>query len=282
MGDGMTQAGSGRLPEFADPPVVEVALSVQFESPVLTGPLLWRRWSQIEGEFPQVQEVPPILSVIETFDEPSPRARPQVEVRVSDAPLPVRLWMITSAKTELIQLQQDRFGYNWRKLRPDDEYPRYHSIRDKFSKQWTSFEQFVVASKLETIKPIQCEITYINHIKRAGVWKIHGEIEKVIPSATPQLTEGFLPSPEAVRFAPKYIIPAADGTPYGRLHVSVSPVYLTEGTEPIFFMDLTARAAPQETTLDGILETLDMAHEWVVRGFATLTSSEMHLAWRRK
>ena len=283
MGDGMThaRAGSGRLPKFSTPPVVEVALSVQFESPVLAAPLLWRRWSQVDDQFPHVQEVPPVIPVIETFDQPPRTGGPHVELRVSSAPLPIRLWMMTSSKTELVQLQPDRFGYNWRKLSPKDQYPSYAVIRGKFSTQWTDFERFIAENKLERLAPVQCEVTYVNHIRSQGIWADHSEIQKVIPSLTPQLTEGFLPSPEAVRYAPSYLIPGADGTPFGRLHVAVNSVYLPEETEPIIYMQLTARAAPNEENLKGILQTLDVGHEWIVRGFATLTSSEMHDAWRR-
>ena len=275
------RSGADRLPKFSKPPVVEVALSVQFEVPILAGPLLWRRWSQIEGQFPHVQEVPPVLPVIERFDEPSRAGGPHVELRVSSAPLPARLWMMTSSKTELVQLQPDRFGYNWRKLSPKDDYPSYAAIRDKFAMQWTDFERFVGSNDLEPLAPVQCEVTYVNHIKGEGIWKYHGEVEKVIPSVTPRLTEGFLPAPESVRHSSNYVIPGSDGRPVGRLHVGIDPIYLPEETEPTIKMQLTGRTAPQDSNLKGILETLDLGHEWIVRAFATLTSSEMHDVWRR-
>ena len=63
MSDGLTRPP---LPDFADPPVVEVALGVQFQPPVELSPLdlgpLRERW---RDRFPRLEQQPPLPPVVE-------------------------------------------------------------------------------------------------------------------------------------------------------------------------------------------------------------------------
>ena len=271
---------SGPLPEFKSPPVVEVAVSIQFKAPVLTGPsqILW--WSQVREKFPKLEQVPPLPRTVETF-EPHRSSTPQITLQVSKTPPTPRILMVEQSEAELIQVQQDRFGYNWRKLKPEHTYPRYLSIRNEFVKQLTAFEQFLASEHLEKIVPTQCEVMYVNQIFKEGVWQQHGELHKVIPSVTPHLSENFLPAPESMQFLFNYLIVNEEQKPLGRLYVSVEPSFRASDMEPIFLMSLVARGAPRSEGLEELLRTLDMEHEYIVRGFTALTSPEMHKAWRR-
>ena len=189
--------------------------------------------------------------------------------------------MVNEPGTEVLQIQEDRFGYSWRKLRPDHEYPRYVNIRENFERELAGFQNFLSKEGLGTLSPVQCEVTYVNVILSEGVWDSHSDLGKIIPSATPRLTEGFLPPPEQVRYASQYIISGEGGVPRGRLYVSAEPGYLLDDERLMYLMKLTVRGAPQGHGSDGIIETMDLGHEWIVQGFATLTSGEMHRAWRR-
>ena len=62
-----TTGGHKPLPEFEGPPVVEVAVSVQFDAPVLDGPLIALRWGQVRDRFPLREETSPLTPTIETF-----------------------------------------------------------------------------------------------------------------------------------------------------------------------------------------------------------------------
>ncbi len=267
------------LPEYEEPPVVEVAVMVQFEAPTLGIPQIMRWWSQIQHQFPGFEQAPPIPPATESF-ESLKIPQPLVQFQLLDS-LPVpRVFIKKASDTELIQIQQDRFGYSWRKLKPDNDYPRYVSIRETFLQQLVFFEEFLASDHLEAMNSTLCEVTYVNHILGSGVWHGHSELYKVIPFVTPRLSENFLPLPEDIQFAARYII-RTNKAPLGRLYVSVEPRFLTADMTPIFLMRLTARGAPQGLGQAGILKTLDLGHEWIVRAFTTLTSPEMHKAWRR-
>ena len=266
------------LPEFEKPPVVEVAVSVQFNPPVLNGPLLMLWWIQVRDRFPKFELAAPLPSSIETFEGPQ---EPRIDFRISDAPPTPRLLMVSESDTEVIQIQENIFGCSWRKLSPEHEYPRYEDIRDKFHRELTAFQTFLRDEGLGHLSPAQCEVTYVNVIQPEGISDIHSDLGKIIPSATPRLTEGFLPAPEQTRYSSQYIIPGAGKVPLGRLHVRAQPSYLLSDKTPMYLLTLTFRGCPQGSDTAAIIETMGLGHEWIVRGFATLTSSEMHRIWRR-
>ena len=266
------------LPDFKKPPVVEVAVSVQFDEPAISGPLLMLRWSQVRNNFPKYEEAPPIPLDIETFDGPR---EPRFEFEISDAPPTPRFFMKSESESEILQIQENMFGYGWRKLATTDEYPRYKKIISGFKRELAAFQTFLSEENLEDISPVQCEVTYVNLILPEDVWISHSEFGKIIPSAAPRLTEGFLPPSEQSRYAAQYVMPRGDGSPPGRLYVSVEPGYIMGEKTPMYIMKLTARGAPQGRCCAGVIKTMDIGHEWIVRGFTTLTSREMHQAWER-
>lgn len=263
------------------PPVVEVAVMVQFDAPVLRLPQIVRWWSQVQDEFPGFEQAPPIPPATESFGI-SKTPQPLVQFQLLDTPPVPRVFIKKATDTELIQIQQDRFGYSWRKLKSDDDYPRYMAIRSSFMKQLASFDKLLAREHLEAMNPTLCEVTYVNHILGSGVCHGHNELYKVIPSVTPRLSDNFLPLPEDMQFSARYVISTSKTHPLGRLYVNVEPRFLTADMTPIFLMRLTARGAPEGPSHAAILKTLDLGHEWIVRAFTTLTSPEMHKVWRRK
>ena len=95
------------LPDYENPPVVEVAACVQF-APIkeLAGAHLGAYWARIRAPFSRVQEQSPMAHVVEPEDL-SPARGPQVEF-AHELPLP-RTWFSIPNGTELIQVQRDRF-----------------------------------------------------------------------------------------------------------------------------------------------------------------------------
>src|SRR6266566_1973662 len=145
----MSEAKAG-LPEYESPPVIEVVLSVQFESmDDMHAPQLGLLWSQFRKDFPRVEQHPPIPSVVETFGQ-TLSARPGFQIEMSELPFPFlpRLWFLNESGTELVQVQQDRFIHNWRKTDSGQQYPRYEYIRGRFNSELQLFSSFLEAEKL--------------------------------------------------------------------------------------------------------------------------------------
>ena len=67
----------------------------------------------------------------------------------------------------------------------------------------------------------------------------------------------------------------------GRLHVNAIPGVRQRDKKKILRLELTACGKPLESSIDASLSWIDLGHEWVVRGFTSLTRSEMHEKWGR-
>jgi uncharacterized protein (TIGR04255 family) len=268
------------LPSFDDPPVVEVALSVQFEAvESLRTAHLGLFWAGVRSEFPVTEEHWPLEDAVERF-EGAARQRIKFEIRTPGKPPVPRLWLLNQDGTELIQLQSTRFSRNWRKVGDSERYPRYENqIRPKFLSGFEAFSEFVREQRLGPLKVNQCEVTYVNHIESGKGWSAFSEMGKVFPGLAMRYSDDTMGVPEQLSASWQYVITGPDGTGVGRLHASVEPAVSTESKRDLLRATLTARAAPFDP--EQPLKTLDLCREWIVRGFASITSSEMHKIWRR-
>lgn len=269
------------LPEFDNPPVVEVALSVQFESLTeLRTPQLGLLWSKFRGRFPKLEEQAPLAPMRERFGVAGER-KPRVQFEVlREAPVP-RCWFLTDDGTELIQVQQDRFVRNWRKVGESGDYPRFDYIRSTFRKDFEEFERFARDEQIGEPHANQCEVTYVNHILAGSGSDNERDPSKILTVFETKYSEEFLPSLEEGRVSGAYVIPGTDGTPLGRLRFSIEPAFRHSDGQQILVLNLVARGQPDGKGMDGIMNFFDTGREWIVRGFAAITTPEMHKIWGR-
>ncbi|MCH8270486.1 MAG: TIGR04255 family protein, partial [Planctomycetes bacterium] len=146
MSSEAVNANPETLPEFDDPPVVEVALSVQFESLEITPAHLGLiALAMRENGYNRIELKPPLSQVFEYFGPPPP---PESKVTFEIGPPPPRHWFVNDDSSELVQLQQDRLIQNWRKVPGSKPYPRFETIRPKFEKQARDLIVFIDREQL--------------------------------------------------------------------------------------------------------------------------------------
>ena len=119
-------------PDFPNAPLIEVALSVQFQPlPLYTSAHAGEFWQKIRDDFPVTQEQPPIPQVNEFFgsNRPSPGF---IDIGLNFGLTGLRSWFMSEDGGFLIQIQRNRFVLNWRKTGPNPTYPRYEPIRKMF------------------------------------------------------------------------------------------------------------------------------------------------------
>lgn len=269
------------FPSFKRPPVTEVVIATHFRGGDEIAPVrLGRLAEQLENRgFPRIERKlpyePPIENVAAAVGEPS------VSLEfVGELPRP-RHWFLNDRGDEVLQVQSDWFACNWRKVTPEAEYGRWES-------RWNSFDDAyaLVSSELwpgVAIDHRQVEVTYVNHIAPNAGWQTFEDVAKVFSTVAAPLDEAdkFLPSPERTDIRQSFVI-HVDDNPVGRLHAVITSSYRLPNPEPIFTMNLTARGAPLGAGIDGVRRFADVAHEWIVRSFAELTTATMHKAWERE
>jgi uncharacterized protein (TIGR04255 family) len=273
-----------RLPEYEEPPVVEVGISLQFKAlEALRAPLFGLLWNvfRIEG-YSHIEEHGELEEAFEDFEGSSV---PKVGVRVQtfdDAPPPPRVWFLNEAQNELIQVQRDRLIVNWRRGANSEPYPRYPHIIERFRSALATFVEFAKSEKVGAVVPTQCEVTYVNHMPSGLGWSKHGELSRVVTTWENRYSDGFLATPEDIGFRARYRMDDDTGRPLGRLHVLLQPAFNAVGGQPIFVLNLTARGKPEPADSAGLFRMFDHEHQWIVRGFTSITTKHMHELWRRR
>jgi len=261
------------LPKFENPPVVEVALSVQFDRLEASTTQFGLAWQRFRDRFGTVEEKPELEPSFERFDPPK-KAVPGVSFKFNAFSVP-RLWFLNDSGNELLQLQRDRFVRNWRKTEGQPDYPQYDNLRGAFLADWTQFVSFVSEELRTQPVPNQVEVTYVNIIESIGG-------NSILTCLSETYSDDYLTAAEASEIQLRYVLSDDENRPWGRLHIASAPVVRTVDDEPVVRLSLTARGAPGEKNTDGAMQALDACHVAVVRGFASVTSTQMHSTWGRR
>lgn len=271
------------LPSFKIPPVIETVLGVQFDPLTeLQSCHLGALWERMfRAEFPLTEDRAPLDPVVETYGAPQ-TAIPRLRLQMVERPPVPRCWFVKADGSELVQVQQDRFIHNWRKRGERDEYPRYENIRLQFSTEMEKFQEFLTDEGFGKIHANQWEVTYVNHVPANSIFSAHGEIKKLISIFSMNFSDNFLENPESIQFSGRHLIRNDAGEFIGRLHITAQPVFRTQDDSPLIILTLTARGKPLEDSFEGILSSLDLGRQYVVRGFASITTKEAHAVWERE
>lgn len=262
------------LPLFMSPPVIETVHGVQFapldKFHVLHFGLFW---SKIRSEYPSIQIKPPLGPIVEKFDA---RSQPAFGIEFVQQP-ELRCWYIDHTENHLIQIQKERFHFNWKKVTGQDSYPQYESLSPRFVSEWGKFCNFLREEGLAEPEVTQCEVTYVNHLERGKGWNAYSELHQVFSVISSLESPKVLIDPESWSFDLDYIIPE----PKGRLHINARPAIRREDGKEIIQLTLTARGKPLANGIQSITDWLEVGHQWIVKGFTDITTPAMHKLWGR-
>jgi uncharacterized protein (TIGR04255 family) len=262
-----SDAGPGTaLPDYVQPPLVEVALGVMFRPLAALNFAgladLRTRWSD---DYPVTQQQPPLppSSIV------GQGAFPMV-VEVG-AP-PIRVWLLNESQDRLVQVQQDRLVANWRATDGAGGYPRYETLRRDFEARWDDFQQFLLERVPGGARPLTVEVTYINVIEPLSAQPV--AISDVLRAHQP--ISSHLDAPVQSNVAYAFDLAAIDGYPS---QVTLSAAPDTSRSPSPLILQISANAAAAEGKQ--LFEVLDTAHEHVVRLFDEVTTEPMRNRWGR-
>jgi uncharacterized protein (TIGR04255 family) len=235
-----------RIADFRNPPVREVVVGVQFDLNNLKTSHIALFGNTLRAEFPHLEEVPPLPK---TFLGNS-LALPSTS--------PLRLLLHNEARTQLVQLQTERFHVNWRATdAAEGQYPEYGQVKENFFKQWNQFNVFCEESQLGRPIATMYEYTYFNDIanKQALSWL---NIQSL--------------GEEAEDFNVQLRFPAAECN--GELHVRAGTALKLSNNSPITLLEFTVRGLPGPSpATSGEFETwCDCARSRIVKTFVSSTA----------
>jgi uncharacterized protein (TIGR04255 family) len=138
--------------EFNNAPVAEVVVGAQFEGITFENRYLYDFYQKIKSDFPFIQEQQPLPSVIEKIDVPN-------ENRIIQG-FNTRKFFISKPQNKLIQLQPDKFLFNWRRTNNNSEYPHFSVVLNEFLSVYSKLNSDLnLNARLN-----QLEVTYVDHI----------------------------------------------------------------------------------------------------------------------
>lgn len=163
--------------DFAKPPVEEVVLSVLFKSlDSLLAPQLGAIWQELRKDgFVKLAEHPPVPSIVEEF----PNRVGQPQLHIDQTPPLARIWFVHEDETRIIQVQRDRFTFNWRKTEDNPVYPGFSTIFRKFESFYNRFCQIIQNHEIGKVVPSQYELTYIDQLFQGDGWNTLEDLGKI-------------------------------------------------------------------------------------------------------
>ncbi|MGB7414719.1 MAG: TIGR04255 family protein [Thermosynechococcaceae cyanobacterium] len=271
----MVEADTTTLPIYEKPPITEVACSILFPQIVnMRSPHIGLLWQRFQAEYPICEDVAPITSRLEVFGSQKGEAK----LELSNLPPLPRVWFISEDNTRLVQVQRDRFIYNWRKANSDSKYPRYSYLIQSFQSHLEEFDSFLRDANLEPVQPIQYELTYVNQIPQGESWSTFEDIGKFFPDIHWKTSSSrFLEKPQSISWSTVFELPDK----VGRLYASVKPGHSDE--KLVISFELTVRGIGNYKSKDQLQDWFDIAHESIVCSFADLTHEEVQVkVWQRR
>lgn len=272
-----------KCPKFNKPPVVETVLGVQF--PELDGfrAVHFGRFGETLGtRYPKVTDCAR-LNPIHKERFPRAPAIPGPHFQVMQGSPLNRTWFTSKTGSELIQLQPDRFLFNWKDQ--GGNYPSYETNSQEFFKEFEAFCKFCEKQEdLSTPQPEICEVTYVNHIDPINDETVIDLAGQVYSGLQWKTAREFLPMPDSVTFNRTYVISDRE-KPIGRLYVESSIAMRREDKNLFEFilLKLTGRVNHDPSDERDLRASLRIAHDWVVRGFAELTDHNIQQdRWERQ
>lgn len=243
-------------PKFTNPPLIERAVTVAFkklERFTLGDYGLF--WSSLRDDFPLSEAAPPVVQELETYEGFKP-TQAQIQI-LPDNTLP-RAFFRNPEKGELIQVQPDRFSFNWIKTSSDHSYPHSEAVLTQFFSLLDRFIKFAAEHQLGEIVPIQCELTNVNVVPVTDVGESFADVATVV--RVPDLDQAYRGLRlESQMAGAKHLIVDDSGNPIGRVHSIGQPSIQIATAELAFRFDITARGAPLGLGVQGVEAFLERA-----------------------
>ncbi|MEH2104663.1 TIGR04255 family protein [Nostoc sp.] len=244
------------IAEFIKSPLTEVVCGVEFSAPEFSAVHFGLYWQRIREQFPvPPQDLPPIVDID----------------LLPTLPKLCRVWFESADKRQLIQLQANRFHYNWRRQSEAEKYPHFEDIYPKFEQEWQIFQNWWIELTGLPLQPVHYELTYLNQLDKNFGWNNPGDTSKIFTFAGKEWN-GFLKKPRLYSSALEFILP----NNLGILTVSLNSRLRIEDNSFLMFFELTSRSVD---TSYNFTDWFHAAHEYTVKAFLDLIQEEIKHEW---
>jgi uncharacterized protein (TIGR04255 family) len=263
-------------PKFNEPPLVEQAIVVAFDAvqgfELSDYGLFWR---EIREDFPLTETASRLETAVESFDQ-----NMMLETSITFMPMAMPRAFYRNSTGGLVQLQNDRLGYNWVK-NDANEYPHFESTRATFNELFEKLVSYCRTRDLPELKIRQCEVTNLNIIPVKDFGDSFADIGKAFVVDPLDMKVPFLINETYTRARQHRIVDDSHQA-IGRLHSVITPVFDPVKSIAAFKFELTARSGPTLDTIKKANAFLDSARSALNAAFLATTTSKMRSKWREQ
>lgn len=252
---------------FESPPVREISLGVSFESlKALRSPHFGLFWSKLRSDFPVVEDKPPVFTT------------QGIQVLPDDSVLLPRVWLVHKSQNIILQLQHDRFWFNWRRMQPSDKYPGFEIVLGHFAQWYSAFVDFITSENVGSVTANGAELVYMNHILVGDGWNTHAEIGKVFPGVAWNFHN------EPLNDASGLAAVLTFDRPQFNVRAEMKSGKEKEGEQrQLLLLELRARSKVEIKDIEAAMQWFSEAHSMLGSLFVGLTSDEVRAnVWRQR
>jgi uncharacterized protein (TIGR04255 family) len=216
-------------------------------------------WETIKADFPKTTHAQPIISPGDFTGEPSAVFLP-------------RVWFMSDDTTRLIQVQQNRFHFNWRQVDGiSAPYMRFANFKPAALVMWERFSTYVSSVTNIELQATGSELTYTNIIEdgSADIWAL---AERTLRDVAMAETSSSMGRPKNFNLTWVYESPSN----IGDLQITAVNGIRPDGST-LLKLDLTMRGKPENSEFGPWMQS---AHDYIVKAFKDITTPEMHAAWK--
>jgi uncharacterized protein (TIGR04255 family) len=249
--------------KFEKPPLREVVFDVGFEEPAaMTAVHFGLVWESFRQEFPTTEDHPQLID-------------PNFDGGLLTSP---RVWFIHHDDTRVIQVQKNRFIYNWR--RRGGEYPSFDVVYPEFKRHFSTFKRALEELGVPPVRARKLELKYINLIRPGDVWETYSDISRILPDLSWRSSrDRFLSGPDDLNVSFRFNMPDSNG----ELVASLSSGIERHTKERVLQLELRVSGATSSEGNIEIEEWFSIAHLAIVNTFVDLTSESIqHNVWGRR
>ena len=244
--------------KYDNPPINEIVCGIRFNpiEPLQSGHL-GIFWQKIRHDFPKTEDQNLIAPIS------------QDDIGKIDKPPLPRVWFIHRNDNELVQVQRNRFHYNWREREEGDAYPGYEIVINNFIIYLTLFQEFLIEENLGTLTIKDYELTYIDIIPQGQGWENLGDLEKVFPNLLTLTRQGILSANVRV-INWQTILELPNGL--GQLSIAIRSGQRKTNNQQLLHIETKALGKGQS---ESIHAWFDVAHTSITELFSNLVSFEI-------
>ena len=264
--------------DFTRPPVDEVVLSVLFEPlDAFLAPHLGEIWQEFKKDgFERIVEQPPVPPTVEKF----PNSIEEPQLRLGNVPHLARIWFVHKDDNQIIQVQRDRFTFNWRKTELNQDYPGFSVILDMFKGFYGRFDKMIKNIEVGAITPLQYELTYIDRLLRGDGWETFNDVGKIYNLfVDSQQSDSFWSHAESMILRTSFSVPDL----HGRLHLTISDRIRVSDQLQTLQTDFTVRGFTENVENDTTITWFKAARDRIIEKFSSMFTEDIQTqVWGRK